>query len=128
MSIIHKVGAIILKDRKILVAKKRDTFIMPGGRIEPGETDLDCLRRELEEELQVQLQSAHYFRTFEDAAALDPGMKVIMKIYLATIAGEPKPSQEITEVAYVDSHFTWKMGSIVQKQIIPLLVDRNLLN
>ena len=128
MAIIHKIGAIILRDRTILVAKKKDTFIMPGGRIEPGESDLDCLRRELEEEFQVQVQSYYYFHTFEDAAALDPGMKVSMKVYLVTIAGEPRASGEITEIAYVNSHFTGKMGSIVQKQIIPLLVERGLLD
>lgn len=101
---------------------------MPGGRVEAEEDDLDCLRRELEEELQVQLQSAHYFHTFEDAAALDPGMKVSMKVYFVTICGEPTPSQEITEVAYANSHFTGKMGSIVQKQIIPRLVKQKLVD
>src|SRR3989338_681587 len=124
MHLIHKVGAIILKDRKILVAKKQDTFIIPGGRIEAGETEEECLRRELQEELGVDLRSAQYFATFEDAASLDPGKRVRMTIYTATIQGNPQPSAEITEIAYINSQHNLKIGGVLQKYILPALLQQ----
>ncbi len=52
-------AAIIEKDGKILIAKRRkndplkDKWEFPGGKIEPNETPEECLRRELQEELGV---------------------------------------------------------------------------
>lgn len=125
MHLIHKVGAIILKDRKILVAKKKDTFIIPGGRIEHGETHEECLRRELQEELKVDLVSAQYFATFEDAASLDPGKMVRIEVYFATIHENPTPAGEITELAYINSRHNLKIGGVLQKHVLPALVQQN---
>ena len=49
MDVIHKIGAIILNDKKILVGKKGSKFIIPGGRIENSEDHRECLKRELRE-------------------------------------------------------------------------------
>ena len=51
---IDKVGGIILKDKKILVQRKnnnREECIIPGGKREGNETDFETLKRELKEEL-----------------------------------------------------------------------------
>jgi 8-oxo-dGTP diphosphatase len=55
-----KVAAAVLeKEGKILVAKRRQKdslpgkWEFPGGKIEPGETPEECLRRELEEEFAI---------------------------------------------------------------------------
>jgi len=51
--------AIIFRESKILIAKRRkgDTFAdhweFPGGKQEPGESAVDCLHRELREELDI---------------------------------------------------------------------------
>ena len=55
---IDKVGGIILKDKKILVERKnnnKEECIIPGGKRENNETDLETLKRELKEELSVDL-------------------------------------------------------------------------
>jgi len=127
---IHKIGGIILNNRKILVGLKKTKFIIPGGRIEKGETHSECLKRELKEELDVEMLSHEYFDTFEDESALEPGVKIRMDVYFATIKGKPKASMEIKELQWVDSknekHL--KMGSIIEHFVIPALVKKGLMD
>ena len=120
---LHKIGAIIIEDRKVLVGKKREKYIIPGGRIEPGESHEDCLRRELQEEFQVDMVSFTFFGQFTAEAALDPGMRVVMDVYEVTINGEPRASSEITDGQFVTSSTTLPLGSIIQKEVIPKLVE-----
>ncbi len=37
---IHKIGLIVLKDKKLLLGRKKGTelYLLPGGKIEKGET------------------------------------------------------------------------------------------
>lgn len=61
------IAAIIKKDDKILIAQrgKKDAFYgkweFPGGKLEAGETEQECLARELFEELGVRAKIGSYF-------------------------------------------------------------------
>lgn len=63
---IQVAAAIIQKDGKILLAKRArhkhlaGYWEFPGGKIEQGETPQSCLVRELQEELQVKVESLRY--------------------------------------------------------------------
>ncbi len=52
-------AAIIVKDGKVLIAKRKptdklpDKWEFPGGKIEPDETPRDCLAREMKEEFGI---------------------------------------------------------------------------
>ncbi len=60
-------AAIIIKDSKVLIAQRAPFDRMagrwefPGGKIEPGETPQQCLRREIMEELEVQVEVLDFF-------------------------------------------------------------------
>jgi len=45
------IGAAIIEDGKILLVRKRQSWILPGGKPEPKESDIECLCREVSEEL-----------------------------------------------------------------------------
>ena len=64
MNTIRKAGALIFKDKKLLIVKphRRDYYISPGGKYEEGESAEECLRRELMEELQVELESFKHYK------------------------------------------------------------------
>ncbi len=60
MKKIDKVGGVILKGKKLLVVRKRtkdnrEEYIIPGGKREGNESDFETLKRELSEEIQVEL-------------------------------------------------------------------------
>ena len=55
MTIIDKIAWIRLEDGAILSSRSRgkDVYYLPGGKREPGESDVDTLVREIREELSV---------------------------------------------------------------------------
>ena len=68
---IDKVGGVILKEKKILVQRKknnREECIIPGGKRKEGESDFETLKRELYEELTVNLLNAEFLGGYDDIA------------------------------------------------------------
>jgi 8-oxo-dGTP pyrophosphatase MutT (NUDIX family) len=130
-NLIYKVGAVIIKDRKVLVCRNigKEIFISPGGRIEEGEEDIECLERELREELGVRVSRWDYLGDVEEEAILDPGKEVKIYFYRAEIAGEPKASSEIGEIRYINSQYgEIKLGSGIEKFVVPKLVEMGLID
>ena len=135
MADFNKVGALILRgDRLLLCRKNRDTskLILPGGRIEAGESDLDCLTRELREELgEVALGNVEYVGTYEDRAALDdPTIVKTLRIalYRADLVGTPTPASEITEIVWFGQESDrGGLTPIFINRILPDLLARRIL-
>jgi ADP-ribose pyrophosphatase YjhB (NUDIX family) len=48
-------GIIALEDGILLLKNERDEWELPGGRLEHGETPIQCLEREIFEELNVKI-------------------------------------------------------------------------
>jgi len=59
--IINVTCAIILKDKKILVAQRNEKMKLPlkwefpGGKLENNETEIDCIKREIKEEINISI-------------------------------------------------------------------------
>ena len=58
MKTVQTVSFILIKDGKVLVERRRldrrndpGAVVIPGGHVEPGESHIEALRRELKEEL-----------------------------------------------------------------------------
>lgn len=108
-------SAVVIKDKKLLIVKKNETWILPGGKINPGETDLECLARELSEELKnVSVKSARYYDDFD---GVSPHRKDSIRVtaYLTTIDGEPSPSAEIKEVKWVSDFTSYPLSEVTQQ-------------
>ncbi len=125
---IHKVGGILLKDKKIVLcrSKGKEHFIAPGGKIEAGEEPKSALIRELKEELNVEVREASLkeFGTFYAAAAGDEQNTLRMDVFLVTDwMGEPMASSEIDEITWIDSANLTdiQVGSIFAHEVIPRL-------
>ena len=131
-TMIDKVGGVILKDKKILVQRKnnnREECIIPGGKREGNETDFETLKRELQEELSVELVKAEYIGTYQDIAVFS-GKPLQVITYIATIEGEIKCNNEIKEAIWIDRNYKKqgiKVGSILGEYVIPELIKRNLM-
>jgi 8-oxo-dGTP pyrophosphatase MutT (NUDIX family) len=100
---IDKIAWIHLEGGRVLVARShgKDTFYVPGGKREPGESDVETLVREIREELSVQVFDAELLGVFEaQAHGRAEGETVRMTCYTASFAGELKPASEIAELAW----------------------------
>lgn len=130
MKKIDKVGGIILKGKSILVVKKRtkdnrEEYIIPGGKREGKETDFETLKRELREELQVDLLRAKPFGGFDDIAIFE-NIPIHIEVYFADILGEPVCDSEIKELVWIDKDYKEKdikLGSVLSKFVIPKLIE-----
>jgi 8-oxo-dGTP pyrophosphatase MutT (NUDIX family) len=106
MTLIDKVAWIRLADGKILSTRSRgkDVYYLPGGKREPGETDVQTLVREVREELEVAIapDSAAHVGTFEaQAHGHATGITVRMTCYAADYSGTLAASSEIAELAWL---------------------------
>ncbi|MFD9964389.1 NUDIX domain-containing protein [Amycolatopsis sp. NPDC058986] len=102
---IDKIAWLRLDDGKILSTRSRgkDVYYFPGGKREPGESDLDTLVREIDEELAVTIDraTARHVGTFEaQAHGHDTGITVRMTCYTAEYDGVLVPSSEIEEIVW----------------------------
>lgn len=129
---IDKVGGIILQDKKILVQRKnnnREECIIPGGKRENNETDFETLKRELKEELDVELLEAEFIGGYEDIAVFS-NKPIHVQAYLVKISGNIKVQNEIKEAIWIDRNYKSKgikVGSILGKYIIPQLIEKGLM-
>lgn len=129
---IDKVGGVILKDKNILVQRKnngREECIIPGGKREGSESDFETLKRELMEELSVQLIDTEYLGTYQDIAVFSNKQLQVIT-YLVKIEGEIQCNNEIKEALWIDRNYKElgiKVGSILGDYVIPELIKRDLM-
>lgn len=79
-------AAVIEKDSKVLIAMRRkgDTlggkWEFPGGKIEPGETPEQCLKRELKEEFDIETEVKRFFMSTKFRYYLIPIELLVYKV------------------------------------------------
>lgn len=133
MKIINKIALAVFKDKKILQVrtnKQPEVFYTLGGKIEKGESDVDCLKREIKEELGCEIDEASlkYLTDFKDVAHGEQAM-LHLKMYEGKLIGEPKPSSEIVEIGWFDSTADPDSLSIIAKRtIFPWLKKHGYIN
>lgn len=89
MKTINVVAAVIFKDGKVFATQRgygefKDGWEFPGGKVEPGESPEDALRREIREELEVEVSVGNLIDTIEYDY---PAFHLSMKCFACTIAG-----------------------------------------
>lgn len=104
---IDKLALIEIKNGQVLStrSKGKDTFYIPGGKRESGESDIQALTREIKEELTIDLipESIHYIGTFKaQAHGHSDGVIVKMTCYGAKYIGKLEASSEIEEIKWLN--------------------------
>ncbi|MET8121978.1 NUDIX domain-containing protein [Micromonospora sp. NPDC005189] len=123
---IDKVAWILIEDGRVLSTRSRDkdVWYLPGGKREPGETDLETLRREIDEELSVEVdvRGAVHLGTFTAQAHGHAADTIVrMTCYRAGYRGQLLPANEIAEMAwlgYADRHRTSPVDQLIFDHLV----------
>jgi len=73
----------------VLLLNERDEWELPGGRIELGESSIECLAREIREELDLQVSVGMPLDTY--LFEVIPGKHVFIATYRCTLTGPYAP-------------------------------------
>lgn len=129
---IKKAALICIKDKKLLVVHKKtiDLYISPGGKNEGGESDLNCLEREIQEELGSRVSDICYLTTFKGKMQEDKN-EIELNCYTGELTAEIKlnPLDNIDGFLWIDKNYdqNLKLANILKQQIIPYLVNARLM-
>lgn len=100
-------GLIVVQDNKLLLAysNNKKAWYLPGGKLDPGETSLQSIQREIKEELNISMDpSLLKFYCHISALAYGENQNVLMEqdCFLYELDQEIIPSNEIEAVGFFD--------------------------
>jgi 8-oxo-dGTP diphosphatase len=129
---IDKVGLLTIRDGRVLLCrKKRGTqlLILPGGKREAGESSLECLARELREELgDVAAVSPELLGVYTHQAAGEPEKQVRIELYRAELTGEARAQSEIGELVWFGDGDEWgALAPSLAEAVFPDLIRRGII-
>ena len=105
------VSAVIVRDGKILIVRRarppaQDRYTLPGGVVEVGETLIEAITREVEEETALSIEPIE-LADYREVIACDDENRLkrhfVILVFLARWrAGEPAPNDEVAEVRWIE--------------------------
>lgn len=120
-------AAIMREDGATLLVRKRGTtaFMQPGGKIDGDETPFDALRRELFEELALNIrpEEAEYIGCFSAPAANEPDSFVTAEIFCLQLDADVEAQAEIEEILwlYPGSQHRIVLAPLTRDKVLPAI-------
>ncbi len=123
--IIDKVALIHINNNSVLstLSKSKNKLYFPGGKRENNESDVECLKREILEELNVHILegTVKFFGSFEaQADGHEPGVLVRMVCYFSDFSGTLKASNEVESfewIKYEDRYRTSAVDILILEEL-----------
>lgn len=104
------VGGVIFDGATVLLAKRgqepaKGTWSLPGGAVELGEKVVDALKREIREEIGIEIEVGGLVRVL-DRVLCDEEKRiryhyVIVDYWGWKVSGEPKPGSDTSDICFV---------------------------
>jgi 8-oxo-dGTP diphosphatase len=92
----------VLAARRVQPVRLAGRWEFPGGKVEPGESPQQALRRELLEELAVEVELGAEL-VGPDAGCWPISPHLTMRLWFATLSGEPRPEVAHDRVRWLDA-------------------------
>lgn len=100
------IKAVILRhDKVILLRNERDEWELPGGKLELGEDPIECVSREVDEELALSVRPDRLLDLWQ--YPIGDGVDVLIATYLCTDldpARDARLSSEHSQIGWFDVH------------------------
>lgn len=115
----------------LLIVRKRGTsvFMLPGGKVEPGESHRDAAVREVAEEVGITLDPASVtlLGHWSADAANEPGLVITSDVFQAPWTGTPRVRGEIDEIRWLpltdaDALAAQPLAPLLTEHVIPALL------
>lgn len=129
----NKIGVLVVRAGAILLCRKKQgtrLLILPGGCLEAGESAVECLRRELREELgEVRVEGLEHLGAYGDRAAGEGEKTVHIELYRGELRGTPAPHAEIAELVWFGpGDDRGLLAPSLRNKILPDLIARGILD
>ena len=127
-----RIAGIIIQEGKLLMLRGRGypELWTPGGKIDQNETDEECLKRELKEEIKADLIKAKFFKEYSSQSFYHPQNTTVQRVYITEIKGNPVPAAEIDSFVWLSMEdfkkHTYPMIPVTQNEIIPDLIEQGI--
>lgn len=92
------IDGVCIQDNRILLVKKKDIWILPGGKIEVSEEKNDCLIREFKEELpSIAISIKEFYKSFNGVTPFSKSEVVVEIFFIEIIGDDISTSREILD-------------------------------
>jgi 8-oxo-dGTP diphosphatase len=125
--VIEVVSIAFVRDGSVLTVRKRGTsrFMLVGGKPEPGETAEQAARREVREEVGLEVGELTPIGEYVGAAANEPGHRIRSTTFQALVPPdtEPEAQAEIEELRWhlLAEPATDDLAPVLTEFVLPLL-------
>lgn len=127
-------GVVFIRERKYLATKERNkSFVLvPGGKVDPGETDEQAATREVREELAVNVRNLKPLTTVITTSK-KTGQSIRFRMFTGELVTEPDPDnlpRKTEAFMYIDSSSEdngFEIGNL-SKKLIPILVEKDMID
>lgn len=127
-----RVYGVLIENEKLLVVdehyKNREITKLPGGGMNPGEGTIDCLQREIKEELHIEVEVKEHFYTtdfFQQSAFSDD--EQILSIYYTIHRLHPQQPINHNWQEMANDHklkFRWIALKDVNEELFTFPIDK----
>ncbi|MBA3975343.1 MAG: hypothetical protein C0504_14145 [Candidatus Solibacter sp.] len=129
---IMKAALFVERDGRILLCRRREgsqLLILPGGKLEEGETAEEALKRELMEELgDVEVAGLYRVGRYEGRAAGEMRKRVVIELFGGELRGEARACAEVGELVWHGAgDDEARLAPSLRESILPDLRARGLL-
>lgn len=116
------IDLLFIKYDQILLVKKENLWILPGGKIKKGKDDFESLERKIGEELNTKVFIGNFYKTFFRANLFGRNFLEV-KTYFSSLIKNMTSSEEIGNIKFVSNPHECPVSYITKEIISSLEMD-----